>query len=489
MSEGILDTSGIIAIFGYLLSLLLIGWWANKARQSSSLNDYYLAGGSVGTTAMFFTLYATQYSGNTLFAIPGAAYRGGFIGLSVVVAITAVVLVYFTYAPHLNRLAKKHEFVSLGDFISWRFDSKPLLIAVNLIAIFTLMTYALGNFKAVGLLLETASGGAISFAAGIMILAVVMAIYESLGGLRGVIWTDMLQGSLLFLGCLLLFGAVFMMNGPDSITNPEVLVRELASYFRDDMDAINFFSIVILIALGAAVYPQAIQRIYIAKDETTLKRSYAPLLLMPVLTTLPMILVGISVAEWLPDLPDGQTENVVIYAVNHITGQYPSLSWLLILYLGAAVAAIMSTIDSAMLTLGSIVTKDMVEKSQKDIEPEALFKISRYTSLTLMIVMAVLAILLPQSIWTLLIFKFEFLIQIAPAVILGTRSSWIESKGTLWGLAAGCACALLLKLLPILDLGPAHLAGIHAGLWGLAVNLLVLLIIGTRTRKVSQRMR
>ncbi|SDD54506.1 sodium:solute symporter family protein [Kordiimonas lacus] len=481
-TEAILGPGGLIATFLYLASLLVIGWRANRASRETSLKDYYLAGSSMGAVSVFFTLYATQYSGNTLSAVPGNAYRNGFIGLSIVVAVMAIVLVYYTYAPALNRLSKKQSFVSIGDFIKWRFGSKPLLIAVNVIAILTLITYALGNFKAVGLLLETASGGAISFPVGILVLALVMAFYESLGGLRGVVWTDVIQGSLLFLGCLMLFFAVVSLNGPESVTNPTVLAGKLTTYFTDDIQTASFLSIVVLVAIGGAVYPQAIQRIYIAKDARTLKRSYAPLLVMPILTTLPMILVGMSVAEWRPDLSREQSENVIIYAVEHITGAYPSLAWLLILYLGAAIAAIMSTIDSAMLTLGSIVTKDMISSDLEEDGGKRLYRVSRYLSWALMMVMAVLAIVLPQTIWALLIFKFEFLIQTAPAFILGVRTARVTTGGVLWGLLAGVTVTLVLKLSYLVGTDYSHLGGIHAGLWGLMLNLLVIAVCASRQK-------
>lgn len=466
MQTGILDTSGLILISLYLGSLLLIGWFAGRAKKESSLKDYYLAGSGLGTVSIFFTLYATQYSGNTLFAVPGKAYRQGLIGLSVVVAILCVVLVYYLFAPKMNQLAKKHGFVSVGDFIKWRFDHKPLLVVINLIAVFTLISYALGNFKAVGLLLESATGGSISFAGGILILALMMAIYESLGGLRAVIWTDILQGSLLMLGCLLLFGIVVVMNGENSITNPTTFVERVGLYAREQVHLMEFASTAVLIAFGAAVYPQAIQRMYIAKDAETLKRSYIPLLAMPILTTLPMILVGISVSEWLPGLEHHQSENVIIYAIGHITESYPELSWLMVLYLGAAIAAIMSTIDSALLAMGATITKDIIKGDDKELSEKQLYRICKAISWVLMMVIAVLAIILPQTIWALMIFKFELLIQIAPAFILGTRRSDITGKAVFAGLIAGTATAVGMKLM--LTSTPL---GVHPGVWGLVVNL------------------
>lgn len=476
MQDTILGPFGIAFIGLYLASLLLIGWAANRSRRENSLKDYYLAGSSLGSVSLFFTLYATQYSGNTLFAIPGNAYRNGFVGLSVAAAVMSVVLVYFTFAGRLNTLAKSHGFVSVGDFIKWRYSHKALLVAINTIAVITLISYALGNFKAIGLLLESASGGAIPFASGILILGLIMAIYESLGGLRGVVWTDIIQGSLLFVGCLLLFFAVLSLGPSGGAASAAVLSDRLVTYFGSEIQPIGFISVVVLVGIGAAVYPQALQRVYIARNPKVLRRSYMALLVMPLLTTVPMILVGIMLADWLPGLSEQQSENVIIYAVGEITTGYPALSWLLVLYLGAAVAAIMSTIDSALLSLGSTVTKDIVGRSGRGIDEATLYRVSRITSWSLMAIMAILAIVLPQTIWALMIFKFELLIQIAPAIILGVRVPSVSGNAVLQGLLAGCICAVALKLSDYAGLDLSAPLGVHAGVWGLVVNVLVVFL-------------
>ena len=197
-----LSFSGVIAVGLYLASLLAIGGFARRAQKERSLSDYYLAGSSLGTVALFFTLYATQYSGNTLLGVPAEAYREGFPALALVLAVMSIVAVYALFAPALNGLARRHGFITPGDFLRWRFRDPALLLVVNLVLIVTLTSYVLANLKAMGLLVEGATGGTVSFAAGVVVLSLVMAIYESLGGMRSVVWTDVLQGSILLAGCI-----------------------------------------------------------------------------------------------------------------------------------------------------------------------------------------------------------------------------------------------------------------------------------------------
>lgn len=476
MQQSLLDTTGFIVVGAYLVSLLLVGYLANRASREQSLKDYYLAGSSLGTFALFFTLYATQYSGNTMLAMPGQAYRQGFAGMAMLFAMMGVILVYGLFAQGLRQLAVQHQFISLGDFVRWRYSQPLLLALVNCIAVVVLLSYALGNLKAVGILLSSASGGQISFVSGVLLLSAIMAIYESMGGMRGVVWTDVIQGSLLFLGCLLVFAAVFSLRDAQSILSPPVFMVSFGHYLTSEANLPGMLSLIVLVAFGAAVYPQAIQRIYAARDGRTLSRSYLGMFFMPLLTTLPMILVGMRVAELYPQLSREQSEQAVVYAIESVVQVYPWLSALLILYIAAAVAAIMSTIDSALLSLGSIVTRDIFAHEEAQAAHSKMA--ARMTSLVLMALLAVLAIYLPNNLWGLLVFKMELLVQLAPLVILGVRYPQLNSAAVLPGLLLGSCVALLLK--SSVFWGTEDLSkywGIHAGVWGLLANVATVFLV------------
>ena len=371
MNAPLLDTRGIVVVLIYLLSLLGLGFLANRASKESNLKDYYLAGSSLGIVGLFFTLYATQYSGTSLFATPGKAYRGGVIALSMLFGMMGIIFVYSVIGPTLIAY-QRTSICDGGDFVLWRFENKGLLVMMNIVFIITLTNYTLANLKAIGFLLESATGGGVSFAAGICLVCWIMAMYESLGGMRSVVWTDIIQGVLLMFGCLLVFIFLQAFHEPERMITPKVFTSEVKSFFSHSTNTGNFVSLSLLIALGAAVYPQAIQRIYAATDVPTLRRSYQMLLLMPLVTVLPLILIGMSATEWFPDLSPQESERVVILAINQLAEQLPTVSWLLILYLSAAIAAIMSTIDSALLSLGSIVSKDIIARRFRNFDDRRL---------------------------------------------------------------------------------------------------------------------
>ncbi|MFH1924390.1 MAG: hypothetical protein ABIP48_31445, partial [Planctomycetota bacterium] len=89
----------------YLLSLLAIGWLGLVARKDDSMSDFYLGGKGIGLFVLVLTLYATQYSGNSMFGYTGKAYRIGYSWLMCLHFMTAVVVFYLLLAPRLYSLS------------------------------------------------------------------------------------------------------------------------------------------------------------------------------------------------------------------------------------------------------------------------------------------------------------------------------------------------------------------------------------------------
>ncbi|REJ81574.1 MAG: hypothetical protein DWQ30_10695, partial [Acidobacteria bacterium] len=116
-----LGTPALLVLGVYLLLMLALGFLGRIRRQNDSLRDFYLAGEGFGFAVLFLTLFATQYSGNTLLGFAGRSYQQG---LSYVVSVTfmiAVVGVLIVYAPRLYRLARRYQYITPTDFVLHRF--------------------------------------------------------------------------------------------------------------------------------------------------------------------------------------------------------------------------------------------------------------------------------------------------------------------------------------------------------------------------------
>ncbi len=73
-------TSGILIMlfYGIIMLLIGVGTYMRNKNVHSSLEEYYLGGRGLGTMVLFFTFFATQYSGNTVIGYSAEAYRVGY---------------------------------------------------------------------------------------------------------------------------------------------------------------------------------------------------------------------------------------------------------------------------------------------------------------------------------------------------------------------------------------------------------------------------
>ncbi|WP_299004032.1 sodium:solute symporter [uncultured Shewanella sp.] len=468
-NNALLNTPSMIFLILYLISLIGIGILGKQKSKENTLNDFYLGGKSFGIGILFLTLYATQYSGNNLIGFAGSAYRSGWFFLVGMTLMLSVIGGYMLYAPKLFRLSQKNNFITVGDYIAYRYDNKCLTTLIVIICLTVLAGYILSNLKAIGYIMDYATGGQISFAQGIISMALIMVIYETLGGMRSVAWTDAIQGILLLVSILIIFSVIWAQYG-SVLDNQTLLEKSKAQFFRspDISDIKQWISTLILVCFGAAVYPQAIQRIYAAKSKKILQRSLQLMLIMPFLTTLPIIIIAIIGAAHFPNLDKVTSDEIVLLMLsklNHIAG----MQYVITLFVAAAIAAIMSTVDSAMLAIASLFTQDIYQVYRPKTSQRKLIYMGKVFTWILIAVMAALAIYVPVTLWWLIQLKLEILCQIAPAVMLGLHLKQLKASSVLWGIIIGVGFTLVYMFTPSLS----QPFGFPAGVVGLMLNAIV----------------
>ena len=128
----------------------------------------------------------------------------------------------------------------------------------------------------------------------------------------------------------------------------------------------NWFSFIVLVGFGAAIYPQAIQRVYAARNVLVLKRSLAVMAFLPLTTALVSVVIGLLMAAHHPELSDRNMAGLPIPSETVLTLMCLEIMqasvfgyWLVVLIFSALLAAVMSTADSALLSISSMVTHDL----------------------------------------------------------------------------------------------------------------------------------
>lgn len=173
-------------VFGaYLFLTAAIGLWF--ARGQRNLDEYFLAGRSMGSVVVSMTILASLFSGITFLAAPGEAYANGplfylvNLGFFVATPITTIVFLRFYYNAR---------FFTAYQYLEERFSVQLRTLASASFIVRILLWLAAATY-APALALEHVTGMPLWFT--ILCTGIVTTIYTTFGGMRAVIWTDVMQ--------------------------------------------------------------------------------------------------------------------------------------------------------------------------------------------------------------------------------------------------------------------------------------------------------
>ena len=197
---------------------------------------------------------------------------------------------------------------------------------------------------------------------------------------------------------------------------------------------------------------------------------------MPLATTMVVTLIGIAAIGLLGDLGQREPDEVLplllaSWAEPGGAGQVGAV----VVFVGAR-AAIMSTADSCLLSLGAMMAGDLLVGSGAGGSSAKRGKL--YAGL-LLIAMIPVAFIEELSLWRLLELKMELLLQCVPAFLLAIHWREQRADATLAGLVLGTALSVVLTYA-----GASRIYGVHAGMVGLALNTLVV-VVGSKLLRDS----
>lgn len=345
-------------IVGYLVLALVVGILAYRVTERTA-EDFYLASRTFGTLVLLFTVFATLLSAFTFFGGPDNAYAFGPEWILVMGLMDGIIFALLWYVIGYKQwlLGQRYGYVTIGEMLGDRFASTGVRVLVAVVSLFWLFPYVMLQQIGAGGALIALTDGAVSFWVGASLITVFMIIYVVVAGMRGIAWTDTLQGlfMLLMVWAALLWVLVSVDGGISTIntgleaTAPEYL--ELGSEWYTPQRMLTF---AISIAFGVAMFPQVNQRFFAASSETVLKRSFALWPVLVLLLFVPAFLLG----TWAKGL--GLEANVAAgQSILPVILDEFTPAWFAALVVAGAIAAMMSSSDSMLLSGSSYFTRDI----------------------------------------------------------------------------------------------------------------------------------
>jgi SSS family solute:Na+ symporter/sodium/proline symporter len=196
----------VYIILGYLL--VLTGFNFYRSRKIKSQEDFMVAGRSLKTSVMVFTLICTWIGSGTFIAGAEFASKAGFSAIWLAAgAWVGIILIYFL-AGKIQTFGQ----YTIGDILEVRYGPVARVAgAIALIISFTVIVSY--QFIAGGFILNVITDGAISSQSGTAIAALFVILFTALGGMVAIAYTDLPNGIIIVLACLLAVPFVYTAAG------------------------------------------------------------------------------------------------------------------------------------------------------------------------------------------------------------------------------------------------------------------------------------
>ncbi|MBW4047383.1 MAG: sodium/solute symporter [Proteobacteria bacterium] len=422
----------VAAISVYVLLTIGIGIWT--ARGHTTAADLFLAGRSLGPVAVGFSLFASNISSDTLIGLPGAAYASGISAANYEWMASAVLMVsVFWVYPVLIR----SRVTTLPELMQRRFDARMRRYLSATTLFLSIVLDTAGTLYAGALVVTTFTPG-LSLTVATLAMALFTAAYTAAGGLRAVVYTDVMQALVLVGGSTMLAWIVF---GHYDYSWSKVQAQVPASHLtliRPMNDpGVPWLGLITGLPVVGFYYwtmnQYIIQRVLGARDLPAAGRGA---LLAGGLKLLPLFIMTLPGAMAIPLLPhlahpdQVWPELVFRFAPAGLTG----------VMIAALLAALMSTCSATLNSAATLLTLDFLVPTRQHWTQDQITRAGRIFTVIIAVVAAMWAPQIAhfQGLWAYLQQVFAFVASPLVAIfVLGLALPSLGPTAALRGLLSG----------------------------------------------------
>jgi sodium/proline symporter len=468
--------------------LILIGLGLLASRRIKGLSDFYVGGKKLGYWVVAFSTRATGESAWLLLGVTGLGALVGYSAYWVVLGeVLGVFIAWFYMAKPFKRLTDQYGSITVPDYLHSHFNAKShtlVVIAAVALSVFVVI-YVSAQIDATGSAFESFLGW--NYYLGAIAGFGIVVIYIFYGGFIAVAWSDVFQGSLMFLGLVLLpIYAWFYIPSLEAVhVKLEVIDPGMISIWGPGDDILfKVFTIVgyAMIGLGFMGSPQVFVRFMSIKNEAEISKGRWVAVIYTLLTDAAAVTIGIMGRYLFTDY--GQDAEVVLGngAQNVLAQMVETLlpGMLAAIYIAVVLSAIMSTIDSLLVVGSSAITRDIdqqVLKNQRANLPGFSRKVTLILAIAALVLAMTVAWLSPsRTIFWFVIFGWSGIAAtFCPMIILSLVWKGYNENGAIASMITGFLCIPLFKFsaasLPeigiyfeqMAELGPSFLMSILVG--------------------------
>ncbi|MCL6479101.1 MAG: sodium:solute symporter family protein [Peptococcaceae bacterium] len=453
-----------------------------KRGMAHGVSDFFIANRAVGGLVAALTYSATTYSAFMMIGLAGLTYIGGVGAWGFeLIYLSGLVLVAF-FGPRFWLAGKKYGYITPPELLGDRYRSKGLQALAAVASIIFLIPYSAVQLIGIGTLMEGMSEGVIPFMAGLAIATFVTIVWAYMGGMRSVAWTDSLQALVMIIISTLsvLFIVYSAFGGFGGLFG--TLETKFPKWLT--VPGPGFFNIKAFVALALPWFffclsnPQVSQRLFIPKSLSAMRTMLMGFLVFGFIYTFISIIWGFSARALIPGLKSGDLATPSLLTLDIVP------AGIALLVLVGITAAAISTINSIILTLSSMVSQDILKVLSPNIEESKLFAVGRVFVPLFAMAAFLFATLRLGLIAVLSVASSAGLLVIVPAIIGAFFWKRGTAAGAITSILVGGIVAFLFQFGGIKPLGWGP--GVWSGITSAALFIIVSLLTTPPREKAEE---
>ena len=461
-----------------LLSFVIIYWvisvgiglWA--ALRVKNTADFAAAGHSLPLPIVTATVFATWFGSEAVLGIPATFLKEGLGGIvsDPFGSSLCLILVGVFFAKHLyNR-----RMLTIGDFFREKYG-RTVEIIITLCIVVSYLGWVAAQIKALGLVFNVVSDGAISQTTGMLLGAGSVLLYTLYGGMWAVALTDFIQMIIIVVGMLYIGGEMASQTGGiGAVLEHAAAAGKLNFWPQMNMTAIlGFIAALVTMMLGSIPQQDVFQRITSSKNVNVAVQAailggvlYFIFAFVPIFLAYSAMLIDPGlVSQYLETDPQMILPKLILQHA-------PMLAQ--IMFFGALLSAIKSCASATLLAPSVTFAENIVRGLFKHLSDQHLLRVMRATVFCFTVIVTVFAIYSELSIFKMVENAYKItlvsaFVPLAFGVYWSKANSLSGLLAALFGLVTWVSCEVLAPSGPM----PPQLAGLLASLLGMLVGGLV----------------
>jgi len=353
-------TTLVVSVLAYLAVTISIGLYAAKFVSNSK--DYLVAGRSLPVYMTTATVFATWFGAETVLSVSATFVQDGLGGIPAdpFGATFCLIFVALFFARAFYRM----DLLTIGDFYKKRYG-RGVEVLTSIAVTLSYLGWTSAQMTALGIVFNALSQGAITLNQGILMGAVVVLIYTTMGGMWAVALTDLFQSVVIVLGLIYVaFLATGMAGGFGTVVQHAADAGKFQFWpTGGSKEWWAFVAAWATLAIGSIPQQDVFQRVTSAKDEGTAVKgsllgagAYFALAFVPMFIAYAALTVDPAMVNAL--LKQGDRE-VQLILPNFVLAHTPIFAQ--VMFFGALLSAILSTSSGALLAPTALFTENVVK--------------------------------------------------------------------------------------------------------------------------------